>query len=302
VSVDRRSALLLLLLASLWGASYLFIKIGLRDGLRPADVVFLRTGLAALAMLPFALRRGAMQGLRPHLPFIAAIAAVDVAAPFLLISGGEQWISSGLTGVLVASMPIWTALLAPIFDRAEAPTRAALGGIVAGLVGVGLVLGVGLGGGGNALLGGLMVVAAGLGYSIGAFWVKRLRGVDTIAMVAVTMGLSALMTLPVAVASPPAHAPGPGAIAAMVALGVGGTGVAFIIFYGLIAHVGPARAALVTYLAPGFAVFYGVVLNGEPLTAGTIAGLVLIVGGSWLAGRGGRRAAEPVPARAAATP
>jgi drug/metabolite transporter (DMT)-like permease len=99
------------------------------------------------------------------------------------------------------------------------------------------------------------------------------------------MALSALMSLPVAAATPPAAVPGGGTIAAMLALGIGGTGISFAIFYTLIAWLGPARASLVAYIAPGFAVFYGVALRGEELTVATIAGLILIVGGSWLAGR-----------------
>jgi drug/metabolite transporter (DMT)-like permease len=295
--VDRRSLFALFAVGALWGASYLFIKIGLDGGLTPAGVVFLRTALAAAALLPIAAHRGGLAGIRPVLPVVVLLAVVQVVLPFMLISGGEQWVSSGLAGVLVASVPIWVALLAPWFDRAESPTRRALAGIVVGLVGVGLVLGVDLGGGGRALLGGVMVVLAGLGYAVGGFMIKRLSRIDAISMVASTMGIAAVLSLPVAALSAPPGLPDLAALAAMLALGVGGTGVAFILFYGLIAEVGPARASLVTYVAPAFAVFYGVVLYGESLTVATVTGLVLIVGGSWLAGRG--RAREPAPVRSA---
>lgn len=286
--MDRRALGLLLVLAALWGASYMFIKIGLED-LSPAMVVFTRTLLGALALLPFALRRGAFRGMRPLLPLAVVLAAIQVAGPFLLISYGERHISSGLAGILVASAPIFTALLAPLLDASERSSGTALAGIAIGIVGVALILGVDLGDAGSALGGGLMVLAAGAGYAIGGFLVKkRFSALDAIGVVTLTMGLSALLSLPVAAASPPAAAPSGGTIAAMLALGIGGTGIAFAIFYTLIAELGPARASLVAYIAPGFAVVYGVTLRGEALTVATVAGLVLIVGGSWLAGRGRR--------------
>jgi drug/metabolite transporter (DMT)-like permease len=294
--MERRSLVLLLILAALWGSSYMFIKIGLED-LSPADIVFIRTALAALVLLPIALRRDGFDGLRPLLPPLVVLAAIQVAVPFLLISYGEEHISSGLAGVLVASAPIWTALLAPFFDTSERSTGLALVGIVVGIVGVALILGIDLEG--AAIGGGLMVLGASAGYAIGGFMVKKsFARFDAIGVVTTTMGLSAVMSLPVAVATPPDSAPDGGTIAAMLALGIGGTGIAFAIFYTLIATLGPAKASLVAYIAPGFAVFYGVTLQDEPLTLMTIAGLVLIVGGSWLAARGGKRAEvrpEPVP-------
>jgi drug/metabolite transporter (DMT)-like permease len=285
--MERRSLVLLLILAALWGSSYMFIKIGLED-LSPAEIVFIRTALAALVLLPIALRRNGFAGIRPLLPLLAVLAAIQVAAPFLLISYGEEHISSGLAGVLVASAPIWTALLAPFFDVSERSTGLALLGIVIGIVGVGLILGIDLEG--AAIGGGLMVLGASAGYAVGGFMVKKnFAKLDAIGVVTTTMTLSALMSLPVAAATVADSAPSGGTIAAMLALGIGGTGIAFAIFYTLIATLGPAKASLVAYIAPGFAVFYGVTLQDEPLTVMTIVGLVLIVGGSWLAGRAGKR-------------
>jgi len=296
--VERRALALLLILAALWGSSYMFIKIGLED-LSPAGVVFVRTALGALALLPFALRRGAFRGVRPLLPLLVVLAAIQVAGPFLLISAGEQHISSGLAGILVASAPIFTALLAPLLDSSERSSGTALAGIVIGMVGVGLIFGFDLGDASSAIGGGLMVLAASVGYAIGGFMVKRsFSALDAIGVVTATMSLSALLSLPIAAATAPAEVPGGGTIAAMLALGVGGTGIAFAIFYTLIAELGPAKASRVAYLAPGFAVVYGVTLRGEELSAATVAGLVLIVGGSWLAGRR-RKAPEAVPEPAA---
>lgn len=284
--MTRRSWILLLALAGLWGASYLFIEIGLED-LSPAMVVFLRTALAGAILLPLALRRGALSGLGSHLPALVFLAAVQVAGPFLLISVGQEEISSSLAGILVASAPIFTALLAIWIDRAERPTLTAVAGIVIGIVGVSLLLGLDVGGDGAALVGALLVVLASLGYAVGAFALKRtLSDRQPLGVVTMTMLLSAALAAPVAALSFPAAAPGLDAVGAMLALGVGGTGIAFVIFYGLIADVGPARASVVAYISPVFAVLYGVTLLGESFTAGTLAGLVLILAGSWMAGGG----------------
>jgi drug/metabolite transporter (DMT)-like permease len=294
---------LLLLLSSLWGASYMFIEISLED-MSPAVVVFGRTLLGGLVLLPLALRRGALATLRGSLGIVTGLAALQVAGPFLLISFGQEEISSSLAGILVATAPIFTALLAIWVDHDERSTGWRLVGIAAGIVGVGLLLGVDVGGDGAALAGGLMVVLAGLGYALGAFVVKRrLSGPDPVGTVTLTMLASAALTVPLAAATAPADMPGLGPLAALATLGVLGTGLAFVIFYTLITNFGPARAALVAYIAPGFAVAYGVALLDERFTAGTAAGLVLILAGSWLAAEGARvpwrqpTATAPVPSR-----
>jgi len=298
--VTRRSWILLAVLAATWGASYLFIKVGLRDFSAPF-VVFARTALAALVLLPVALHRRALGALRGRGGSIVLLAVLQVAVPFLLIAVGERWIPSALAGILVASAPIWTAALAfTPYAPAERPGRAALAGLGIGMVGVALLFGVDLGGDRLAVVGGVMVLLAGLGYAFGAIELKRrMAGVDPAAIVAATMGASALLTLPAALLTLPTSA-GADSITALLALGIVGTGVAFVIFYGLIAEVGPQRASLVAYLAPGFAVGYGVAVLGESVTAGTFVGLALILGGSWFAAGGrlpARHEAAVAPAR-----
>jgi drug/metabolite transporter (DMT)-like permease len=295
--VDRRNWTLLAILASLWGASYLFIKLGLED-LSPAMVVCVRTLLAALVLAPLAVRRGALAGLRGRWRAVFVMAAIQVAGPFLLISWGEEEISSSLAGILVASAPILTALLAVFIDHDERPTLVGALGIGIGIVGVALLLGVDVGGDSAALVGGIAVVLASLGYAIGGFYLKaRFRDLQPIGVVTSTMAASALLTLPLALATFPGEAPGAGAIAAMAALGAAGTGIAFVIFYTLIADVGPGKASIVAYVAPVFAVFYGVVFLDEAFTLGTLVGMALILGGSWIAAQGrlptARRAGAP---------
>jgi drug/metabolite transporter (DMT)-like permease len=284
--MDRRSWSLLLVLGAIWGASYLFIKIGLRD-LSPSAVAFVRIALAALVLLPIAASQGALGGVRSKAGWLALVGAVQVAGPFLLISAGEQEISSSLAGILVASAPLFTALLAIRVDHEERSQGLRLAGVLVGFGGVALLLGVDLGGSGAALLGGLAVVLASLGYAVGGFLVKhRLAGLAPVGMSAAVMAASAIFLLPPALLTAPESVPGLGPVAAVTALGVLGTGVAFVIFYGLIASVGPARAFLVTYIAPGFAVVYGALLLSEAVTVATLAGLGLILAGSWLAAEG----------------
>jgi len=275
-------------LAALWGASYLFIKLGLED-LSPAMVVFLRTALAALVLVPLTLRRGAFAGLRTRVGAIVFLAAVQVAGPFLLISIGQEHISSSLAGILVASAPIFTVLLVLSLDGRDGATAWSFVGIATGIVGVGLLLGVDVGGDGAALLGALLVVLASFGYAVGAIFLKRrLSGLQPVGVVTATMTASAVLVLPLAALTAPAEVPGAQALGAMLALGIGGTGIAFYIFYTLIANIGPAKASLVAYIAPVFAVLYGVTLLDENVTAGTLVGLVLILAGSWIAAEGRR--------------
>jgi drug/metabolite transporter (DMT)-like permease len=284
--MERRSWLLLLVLGAIWGASYLFIKIGLRD-LSPWMVAFVRIALAALVLLPFAASRGALAGIRARAGWLALLGAVQVAGPFVLISAGEEEISSSLAGILVASAPLFTALLAVWVDREERSQGLRLGGVLVGFGGVALLLGLDLGGSGSALLGGLAVVLASLGYAIGGFLVKhRLTGMAPVGMSAAVMVASSIFLLPPALLTAPGAAPGLGPAAAVVVLGVLGTGIAFVIFYELIASIGPARSFLVTYIAPGFAVVYGAVFLSEAVTIATVAGLALILAGSWLAAEG----------------
>jgi drug/metabolite transporter (DMT)-like permease len=284
--VTRRQWILFSILAAFWGASYLFIEIAL-DDLSPPMIVCARTLLAAAVLFPFAASRGALTGVRERLGAIAVLAALQVAGPFLLISYGQRDIASSLAGILVAGAPIFTALLAVFIDQDERSHGLSLVGVVTGIAGVTVLLGVDTGGGTAALVGGLMVVLASLGYALGSFYLKhRLTGLAPTGVGAATMAVGSLMALPFALATAPAEAPGLGPIAALATLGILGTGVSFGIFYTLLAEIGPARASVVAYVAPGFAVAYGVVLLDETFTLATAAGIALILGGSWLAAEG----------------
>src|SRR3954451_19420266 len=190
-------------LAALWGASYLFIKIGL-DDLSPAGIVFTRTALAALVLMPFAIKSGGMAPLWRRAPGLFVLAAVQVAGPFLLISAGERHIASSLAGILVAAAPIFTAIFAIWIDQSERLSTNGVVGVAIGILGVALLLGVDVEGSG--LAGGLMVVLASVGYAIGGFALKRyFTGYMPLALVAGTMTASAIMTLPLFFLDLPSH-------------------------------------------------------------------------------------------------
>jgi drug/metabolite transporter (DMT)-like permease len=281
-SAARSSLLVFATLAILWGAPYALIKIAVRD-LSPEDVVFTRLLIGTLMLLPIAVARGAFTGLRGRIHLIVPLAAVQIAIPFLLITAGERHVSSSLAGVLVSTTPLFVALLAIFVDRAERTTGRRLGGLVVGIAGVGLLFGVDLGGG-DPLLGGAMVTAAGFCYAVGTLLTKRwFTGTQPLGLAVSTLGTSSALLLVPAAVEHPSGTPTTEAIVAVVALGVFCTGLAFLCFYRLIADVGPARASLVAYVAPIVAVLIGVVFLSESLTLASVAGIALILAGSRLA-------------------
>ena len=285
--VARRSIGLLLLLSAFWGASYLFIKVALEDVFSPWAIVSIRTALAAAVLVPLAVRMGVLGSLRGRLGPVVVLSFVQVAVPLTLIALGEERIASSLTGILVASAPIFTFLLAFVLSGEQRDSALSLVGVAVGIVGVGMLLGVDAGGGTDALVGGLFVILAAFGYAVAAWYLKRnLGGVEPVATVAGTQVVAALVTLPFGLAHVPGSAPSLEAVASLVVLGVVCTGFAFVIFHSLVASDGPARASLVGYIAPVFSIFYGVVLLDERFSVATAAGLVLILGGSWLAAGG----------------
>ena len=285
--MNRRSWILMALLAALWGASYLFIKVALEDGVPPVFIVFARIALGAAVLVPLAWRAGVLPAMRGLAGPILFMAIVQVTLPFVLITYGERHIASSLTGILVSAAPIFTALIAVRYDDDERPHGIAIAGVAMGIIGVLLLFGVDLSGDSTAVAGGLMVLLASVGYAVGSLYLKhRLRGVPAVGIAAMTLLAGTIVLVAPALASLPSAAVAPETIGALLALGAGGTGIAFAIFYTLIAEIGPGRASLVAYISPGFAVLYGVTLLGEPITAGAIGGLALILAGSWIAAEG----------------
>src|ERR671914_2945840 len=160
-------------LGAFWGASYLFIKVALEDGVGPWAIVSIRTALAALVLVPLAAHMDVLGSLRGRLGAIFVLSMVQVAVPLTLIALGEERISSSLTGILVASAPIFTFLLAFALSGEQRAGRTGLAGVAIGIVGVGMLLGVDAGGGAAALVGGAFVITAAFGYAVAAWYLKR---------------------------------------------------------------------------------------------------------------------------------
>jgi drug/metabolite transporter (DMT)-like permease len=283
-----RAWLLFALCSTIWGVPYLFIKVAVDAGVAPAFVAWARIALAAALLLPLAVYRGALHGLRGRGGAIAAYAACEIAVPFVLIAIGEQYISSSLTAILIATMPLLVALLSVRLSPADRPTGLRLGGLVIGLSGVVALLGVDVAGRPDELLGAALVLMATLGYAAAPIIVsRRLADLDPLGPVAASLVISTVALLPAAIVSVPHGLPAPAALGAIAVLGIVCTALGLVVFFQLIAEAGPSRASVVTYVNPVIAVVAGVLVLSEHLGAVSVAGLLLILGGSWLS-TGGR--------------
>jgi drug/metabolite transporter (DMT)-like permease len=281
----------------IWGVPYLFIKIAVDHDVPPAFVAWSRVALGALVLLPIAAHAGALRGLRPRLPWLAAFALAEVCIPFPLISYGEQHVSSSVTAILIASLPLLVALLTLFVAPEERVTQGRLGGMLIGLAGVVLLVGVDIAGDRDELIGALCILGATCGYAVGPMIIRsRLRELDPRGVSTAALSLATLFLIPLALIDPPHEVPDAAALGAIAVLGVVCSALAFVVFFALIVEAGPTRAAVVTYINPAVAVLLGVTLLGEDLGAASIAGLLLILAGSWVATGGGpRRRRAPAP-------
>jgi drug/metabolite transporter (DMT)-like permease len=278
-------ALGVVVLAALWGSSYLFIKIALHD-FSPVFTTWLRLLCGLAVVLPVAARAGVLPLLRGHARSLLLVASVQIAIPLTLVAVGELWIASSLAGLLNATIPLFVVLLAPALGESEPLHGRRLAGLAIGFAGVACIVGIDLGGNTHLLLGAACLTLSSLGYALGNLTGKRyLSGVPPLAIVTGLLAIAAVLTLPVALAGLPERLPSAGPVASVAALGVAGTGIAYLLYYAVLQRIGPARASLVAYLIPAFAIVYGVLLLAEPLTAGLLAGLPLVLAGCWLAGR-----------------
>ena len=216
--------------------------------------------------------------LRPWIRPLALLGLGNTAVPFFLIAWGQQHIDSGLASILNASAPLFTALFAIGYDRSQRATGLRLAGILLGFSGVVLLVGLELSGGAQAVLGGLAVVAASACYGIGGLYAgRRFSGLSPSLVAFGALAWSTIFVLPFGLAQ--AGTFGWEATLSVLYLGVAATGVAYLLYFGLIAGAGASRAVLVTYLVPSLALAYGAVLLDEPVTAAALAGLALILAG-----------------------
>jgi drug/metabolite transporter (DMT)-like permease len=269
--------------STLWGIPYLFIKVAVEDGVPPAFLAWARVLLGAAVLLALAWRAGKLGPLRGRWGWIALFATIEIAIPFPLIAAGEQEVSSSLAAILIAAAPLFVALLAIRFDEEERATGWRLAGLVLGLGGVVALVGIDVAGRSGELLGATAILVAAFGYAVGPMILKRkLAGIDSRATMGATLLIATLVLTPAAVIAPPESTPSGDALLSIFVLGLFCTAAA-LVFYGvLVAEAGPGRALVITYVAPVVAVALGVAILGESLGPGAVAGLLLILAGSWL--------------------
>jgi drug/metabolite transporter (DMT)-like permease len=294
--VSRRGWILFASMSVIWGIPYLLIKVA-DEGVSVPVLVFARTSVAAALLLPLALRRRQIRVLLPRWRWLAVFAVVEIIGPWLLLSNAEKRLSSSMSGLLVATVPIIGAVLALLSGSGERLTLARWAGLLTGLGGVALLAGRAAGGSAWPVTEVLLVAT---GYAIGPLIASRkLSDLPGLGMTAVCLAFAAVVYAPAAALTLP-HALLPArVIGSLVVLAVICTASAFVLFFMLIAEIGPARATVITYVNPAVAVALGVALLGEPLTPVIGVSFALILGGSVLAARAGKHAAAATPGAAA---
>jgi drug/metabolite transporter (DMT)-like permease len=286
------------IMAIVWGVPYLFIKQAV-DSFSPPAIVAGRTLLGGLLLLPFALHQGALRPALSKIGWVLAFGAFEMAGPFLLLGHAEQTLPSGPTGLLVATVPLFAALIAFTGGDRGAVRPARVIGLAVGFVGVAIVVagpGLSVGPAGLFSVGEVILVA--LCYAIAPFIVAhKLQGVPALGTIVVSLLAVGIFYLPIALITQH-EVPTASSTIALLALGVVCTAVAFIVFFALIGQVGPARAPLFTYVNPVVAILLGAVVLGEQLSAALLVGFPVIILGCWLAATGGRipsrKSREPV--------
>ena len=306
--MDRRAWWLFAAACVLWGIPYLFIAIAVDAGISPGFLACARTALGFAVLAPLAWRAGAFRGLRARWRALVAYTTVELVLPLPLIGWGEQRISSSLTAILIASLPLMVAVLVWRLQPSERVAGRRLVGLLIGFAGVVALLGLDVAGRPRELLGAGAVLLATVGYAAGPMIItRRLADLAPLGPVCASLGLAALLLTPLAAATAPTEVPTADGLVAVAVLGVACSAAAFIVFFALIARVGPSRAAVVTYLNPVVAVTLGILVLDERPGPAAVAGLLLVLAGSWLATGGGlpptpRTRARRAAARRAASP
>jgi drug/metabolite transporter (DMT)-like permease len=286
MAVSPRAWTMFAAVSILWGIPYLLIKVAVDDGISPEFLAWARCVIGAALLAPFAWRAGAFKGLSWKV--IAAFSVIEIVLPWPLIAAGEQRVTSSLAAILIAAVPLVVGLLALRYDAEERPSGSRLVGMLVGFGGVIALLGIDVAGSSRELVGALLILLATIGYAAGPMIIKhKLSGAHPLGPVTAALVVSALILTPFAAISAPSQLPSGEAIASVVTLGVACSALAFVAFFALIAEAGPSRATIITYVNPIVAVALGVALLGESIGPGAVAGLLLILAGSWLA-TGGR--------------
>jgi drug/metabolite transporter (DMT)-like permease len=279
--VSRRAVALFAAMALIWGIPYLLIRIAVAE-VSPAVLVFVRTSIGTVVLLPLALARVDLRLAIRHWRWVVAFALIEIAGPWVLLGWAEQQVASSLAGLLVAGVPLVGTVIAVATGRDRHISATSLAGLLLGLVGVAAIAGTDLSADNAAAIGAIAIVV--VGYATGP-WIlaHKLVGVPSLAVMAPSLSLSALLYLPVAIRQWPTTPPSEAALAAMVILGLVCTALAFVLFAELITAAGPVRATVITYINPAVAAVLGVAILAEPFSPAMGLGFVLVIAGSVLA-------------------
>jgi drug/metabolite transporter (DMT)-like permease len=279
--LSRRGALLFAAMCVIWGIPYLMIRVAVRE-LAPVTLVFLRTVLAALLLTPVAAVRGELRPLLASWRPLLAYTAVEVAIPWVLLARAETKLTSSLTGLLIAAVPLVGAVVVTVSGERERLGGRRWVGLLVGIVGVAAIVGLNVGRVDALALVEIALVA--VGYAVGPIiLVRSLRDAPPLGVVAASLALTAIVYAPFAAANWPSKLPSAHVVESVVGLAVVCTALAFLLFFALIAEVGPVRATVITYINPAVAAVLGVALLDEHLTAGMLVGFALVLAGCVLA-------------------
>ena len=285
----------------IWGIPYLLIKVAVED-VSPSMLVLARTGIAALLLLPIAAARDELRPLLPYWRPVLAFAAIEIALPWVLLGSAETRISSSLTALLIAAVPLVGTGIALVRVPRERLTLDRGLGLLLGMAGVASIVGLGIEGASGRAIVEVLVVA--VCYAVGPVILQRwLADLPPLGVIAASLGVSALLYVPITAVAGPGGAPSPDALASILVLAVVCTALAFLVFFALITEIGPVRATVITYVNPAVAAALGVVVLGEDFTPGMGLGFALVLAGSVLATRPGRSRGTPrrTPLEAAPT-
>jgi drug/metabolite transporter (DMT)-like permease len=275
-------------LGIIWGLPYFFIKIAVQE-VSPLILAFSRVLLATVILLPIAWQRGALRSLDRYKAAICAFGLVEFAIPFSLISVAERWISSSVTGILLAMVPMCIALIQRYFGVRETLGASRIAGLVIGFIGVSALLGSGSISGPWGWTGVVCTFLAAICYAVGPLIIQRkLRGLDSIGPLAVSLLVASVVLFIPAVIEFPSKVPSAGALVSIAILGIVCTAIAMLLMFYLVHHAGASRASVITYINPVVAALLGVFLLDERLGVGGLVAFLLILVGSWLATRGSR--------------
>lgn len=291
--MTRRGLVLFGLMSVIWGIPYLFIRVAVAE-ITPATLVLARTTIAAAILLPIALARVDLRPVLARWRWVVAFAAVEIAIPWVALGSAEQHLSSSLTGLLIAGVPLVGTAFALATGGADRLGRVGLLGLLIGLVGVAAIVGADYATSDPTAL--LQIAVVVVGYAVGpAILARRLGGLPTVGVMALSLALCAVVYVPIAAVQWPSVVPSSNVIASVVILAVVCTAAAFIVFAALIDEIGPVRATVITYVNPAVAAVLGVLVLREDFSPAMGIGFALVILGSTLATRLSRAVPAPLP-------